>query len=792
MAVIQTPRSIKKNLPEVSTEEVLNDYFICVLSREASLMARREVLTGKAKFGIIGDGKELPQVVLARYCEPGDFRSGYYRDQTWMFAAGMMTVEQFFAQLYADPAGDPFSAGRQMNCHFGSALLDKSGRWLDHTAQFNSSADVSPTAGQMARALGLAQASAKYRNLPNANAKGFSNNGREISMVSIGDASTSEGVFWETINAASVLKVPLAVMVWDDGYGISVPIEFQTTKSSISKALAGFEKEADTNGMTIYTSKGHDYMGLHGIFSQGLAEMRETHVPALFHIYELTQPQGHSTSGSHERYKDATRLAFETDQDCIKTFKNWILNEGIATPETLEELEEKAKKDVRTGKKRAWESFRKGVDESKTTLLQLLKSAAGAHISAETTQVATHLEKEKEPTLGEVVAAGREALLLLYGHESTEKKVLSAWCDNILSTNKSVYQKHFHAEDFGSISAVPAIKVAYDAEAPSKNGSELLNAFFDLHFAKNQSLLAFGEDVGQIGDVNQGFAGLQEKYGVERVFDCGIREWTIMGQAIGLSMRGFRPIAEIQYLDYLIYALSALSDDLATLRWRSNGQQAAPAIVRSRGHRLEGVWHAGSPLGLIVNSLRGMHICVPRDMTRAAGMYNTLLQGMDPALVIECLNGYRLKETVPNNLDTFTIALGYPEILHGGSDITLVTYGSCVRVAQKAIDRLTTKGISVELIDVQTLLPFDISGIIVQSLKKTNRLLILDEDVPGGASAYIMREILEVQNGYRWLDAPPTTLTAAAHRPPFGNEGDYFCKPQAEDVFDACVKLVQH
>lgn len=780
--------------PSVSyAQEVIHDYRICCISREASLLARKEVLTGKAKFGIIGDGKEVPQVAMAKAFRKGDWRSGYYRDQTLLFALGLSTVEEFFAQLYADCDNDPFSGGRQMNSHYATPTIDNAGNWLVHSEQFNISSDMSPTAGQMARALGLALASKKYREVPELRAgTTFSNEGNEVCFCTIGDASTSEGVFWETLNAAGVLQVPLAVAVWDDGYGISVPIDFQTIKKSISKALAGFQSTDTEPGFDIYTCKAWDYPALCDLFQHAVPKIREQHSPALFHIQEVTQPQGHSTSGSHERYKTQERLQWERDYDCIRKMREWMIAESIATAEQLDELEKETKTYVRECRDRAWKAYKIPTQEAVGLLDGIyaqLESAPGT--SEEVAILHRELKNLLSPLFAEVVQNAKRLLFATAGLPHPARESLVDWLAMASEKAHDRYHTNLYSTSNRSALRVPAVPPVFTENSPVKNGYEVLNAFFDHTFSHMPQFMAFGEDVGKIGDVNQGFAGLQAKYGEERLFDTGIREWTIMGQAIGLAMRGLRPIAEIQYLDYLIYGLEPLSDDLATLRYRSDGIQQAPAIIRTRGHRLEGIWHAGSPMGMLLGSLRGMYVCVPRNMTQATGFYNTLLQSDDPALVIECLNGYRLKERLPDNLTEFTVPLGVPETLIEGTDVTLVTYGSCVRIAEAGIEWLHKTGISVELIDVQTLLPFDLEHRIVESLKKTNRIVFMDEDVPGGGTAYMMREVLEIQGGYQYLDSPPRTLTARDHRPPFGSDGDYFSKPNPEDVFETIYNLMR-
>lgn len=769
--------------------EVIQDYWICCLSREASLLGRKEVLTGKAKFGILGDGKEVPQVAMARAFRKGDWRSGYYRDQTFMMAIGLCTVEDFFAQLYADPENDPFSGGRQMNAHFATPTIKPNGDWHNLMERYNVSSDISSTGGQMARGLGIAYASKKFRDGFYKDER-FSSNGDEVSFVTIGDASTSEGIFWESLNAAVVEQVPLAVSVWDDGYGISVPKELQTAKASISQAVSGMLKDSDENGMFIYVGKAHDYAGLVEMYDRGIRLVRKTHTPALFHIEECTQPQGHSTSGSHERYKSADRLKWEGDADCIVKMGEWMIACGIADEAKLQSLRELAKTEAREAKDRAWAAAQKRAVALRSKLDHWNQSVAALDgMKTVTDKVAHELKIQVTPSYGESIALLRQLYqaLTLNGHQVDE---MTDELGDIFALADKDYHTHLYSNTARAAFRVDTEPAQFSDDSKSIPGYQILNKFFDKKMADNDAIIAFGEDVGHIGDVNQGFAGLQEKYGRERVFDTGIREWSIMGQAIGAAMRGLRPIAEIQYLDYLIYGIEPLSDDLATLRYRSDGTQCAPAIIRTRGHRLEGIWHAGSPMGMIVNALRGMYVCVPRNMTQAAGMYNTLLKSDDPAIVVEPLNGYRIRERMPDNLDTFSVPLGMPEILSEGNDLTLVTYGSCVRVAEKALELLAPYGVSIELIDVQTLLPFDMESIIVNSLKKTSRVLFLDEDVPGGATAYMMQEVLEVQDGYHYLDSKPYTLTASAHRTPFGSEGDYFTKPQAEDIVRKVMEIM--
>ncbi|HMQ47614.1 MAG TPA: thiamine pyrophosphate-dependent enzyme [Saprospiraceae bacterium] len=774
----------------LSKTAILEDFEICCISREASILARKEVLTGKAKFGIVGDGKEVPQVAMARVFQPGDWRSGYYRDQTFMLAKGLMKVEDFFAQLYADPANDPFSGGRQMNSHFANPTIDTAGNWLDHTRQYNVSSDISSTAGQMSRGLGLALASKKYRELEGMpHTSLFSKNGDEVCFCTIGDASTSEGVFWETINAAGVMQVPLAVFVWDDGYGISVPKKYQTTKNSISEVLAGFEKEDHTNGILLYKGTAGDYPGLLQLFTEVIEQVRTHHYPAVFHIDEVTQPLGHSTSGSHERYKDKKRLEWEKEKDCIRLMEVWMLQEGIASHEEIESIKKSAKKHVKEARDRAWKAFN---DPTHHKIQELKHIYHKLEIQdPEFQRLQNELLHLSHPLISEVMQNAQRAYFHLKLALKHTAKPLEEWITSTKQLTHQHYHTHLHSNSQNAALNIPVVPPSYSASSSIVNGFQVLNAFFSKVFERDLAVIAFGEDVGRIGDVNQGFAGLQEKFGEKRIFDTGIREWTIMGQAIGMAMRGLRPIAEIQYLDYLIYGLEPLSDDLATLRYRSNNQQKAPAIIRTRGHRLEGIWHAGSPLGMLIHALRGMHVLVPRNMVQAAGMYHTLLQSDEPGLVIECLNGYRLKEKMPDNIGEYTVPLGVAEVLIHGRDITLVTYGSCVRIAQEGIQLLKQYGISVELIDVQSLLPFDLEQTILQSIQKTNRVLFMDEDVPGGATAYMMQQVLENQGAYQYLDSSPVTLCAKSHRPPYGSDGDYFSKPNAEDVVATVLHIIK-
>ena len=762
--------------------EVLKDYKTCCESRETSLMGRKEVLTGKAKFGIFGDGKEVAQVAMAKFFKPGDFRAGYYRDQTFMFSSGLATVEQFFSQLYADPDvnNDPFSAGRQMNAHFATPLVDKLGNWLNISGLKNVSSDIAPTAGQMVRALGLAFASKLFRNVPQLHElTELSNKGNEICFCTIGDASTSEGHFWETMNAAGVLQVPLAVFVWDDGYGISVPKKYQTTKSSISEALAGLQKKEGTNGIDIYKLKGWDYAGMCEILEHAIQKIRDTHTPALFHVEEITQPQGHSTSGSHERYKNAERLAWEKEWDCIRQMRQWLIENALAEDEELKAIEEEAVQFVKESKQKAWDKYLVPLKRLVSDTVTLLNNAAPLHPGIN--GIRNELSSLRDPMRRDVLKALATAADLLPAVEPAAAAIQSYY-NNLKVESESLYDAYLYNEGPKSALNVPVVAASYEEDAPVLNGFEVLNKYFDQLFASNAKVAAFGEDLGYIGDVNQGFSGLQEKYGSERIFDTGIRELTIMGQGIGMALRGLRPIAEIQYLDYLLYGLQPLSDDVATTHFRTAGQQSVPLIVRTRGHRLEGIWHSGSPMGMIVHALRGMYVCVPRNMTQAAGMYNTLLRSNDPGLVVECLNGYRLKEKLPANLLEYTVPLGVPEIIREGDDITIVGYGSTLRIIQEAAERLQQLGISCELVDVQTLLPFDTGHMIASSLRKTSRILFVDEDVPGGAAAYMYNKVMEEQQGYRLLDVAPRTLTGKAHRPGYGSDGDYFGKPNAEDI----------
>ncbi len=778
-------------------KEVLNDYRLVVSSREASLIGRKEVLTGKAKFGIFGDGKELAQIAVAKCMQPGDIRSGYYRDQTLMFATGMSDIEKFFSQLYANPDVDaePSTAGRMMNGHYGTRWTDENGDFKDLTKTPQSSSDISPTAGQMVRALGMAYASKMYRNVEELQSgfEKFTNKGNEVIFCTIGDASTSEGLFWETVNAAGVLQVPLAIFVWDDGYGISVPRKYQTTKNSISQALSGMKWDEKTGGIHIETIKGWDYASLVSTVKSGIQRIRETHVPTIFHIQEITQPQGHSTSGSHERYKNKERLDFEKEMDCLVKMKEFILTNEIADEATLTSIEDEAKQAARESKQRAWEKFiepiRQQVSQTATLCNQVVMQG-----NANGEQIASLVQKLtviKEPIRKDVMQTIYKVLALCAGINNEAVRALRNYFDGLKVDNETKFSSFQHSQSAQNALKVREVKPEYNDDT-QLNGYEILNKYFDHLFATNPAVFAFGEDLGKIGDVNQGFAGLQDKYGELRITDTGIREATIVGQGLGMALRGLRPIAEIQYLDYLLYGLQPLCDDVATLQYRTFGGQKCPLIIRTRGHRLEGIWHSGSPMGMIINSIRGMYLCVPRDMTQAAGMYNTLLKSDEPGIVIECLNGYRLKEKVPTNLNEFTVPLGVPEVIQSGDDITIVSYGSTLRVIQEAIDNyLAPQGISCEVVDVRTLLPFDVNHVIVESLKKTSRIVFIDEDVPSGGTAYMYQQVMELQGGYRYVDAAPRTISAKAHRPAYATDGDYFSKPNAEQIADVIGEMIR-
>ncbi|AND65111.1 transketolase [Flavobacterium covae] len=771
--------------------EVLNDYKIARISRECSLLGRKEVLTGKAKFGIFGDGKEIPQLALAKAFQNGDFRSGYYRDQTFMMAIGALSIEQFFAGLYGhtDLAFDPMSAGRQMGGHFSTHSLDENGNWNDLTKQKNSSADISPTAGQMPRLLGLAQASKIFRNVEGIDTTNFSVKGNEVAWGTIGNASTSEGLFFETINAAGVLQVPMVMSVWDDEYGISVHARYQTTKENISEILKGFQRDQTNNGFEILNVKGWDYPGLVETYQQASKIAREEHVPVLIHVNELTQPQGHSTSGSHERYKSVERLAWETEFDCLSQMRKWLLENSLATTEELDEIDTQAKKDVLEGKKTAWNNFTNPIKTERDELVTILQNIASESTNKVFIEKYAHdLNSIKEPIRKDILITARKVLRMLI--QENTKTTLANWISQYITKIQPKFSSHLFSQSENNVLAINEIKPTYDENSEEVDARLVIRDNFDAIFAKYPQTLIFGEDSGNIGDVNQGLEGMQEKYGEMRVSDAGIREATILGQGIGMAMRGLRPIAEIQYLDYLLYAIQIMSDDLATLQYRTAGRQKSPLIIRTRGHRLEGIWHSGSPMGMIINAIRGIHVLVPRNMTKAAGFYNTLLQTDEPALVVECLNGYRLKEKMPTNLGEFKTPIGITETLKEGKDITIVSYGSTLRLVEQAAKELLEIGIDIEIIDIQSLLPFDINHDIVKSVAKTNRLLIVDEDVPGGAAAYILQQIVEEQKAYKYLDSQPETLTARAHRPAYGTDGDYFSKPSVEDIFEKVYEIM--
>jgi pyruvate/2-oxoglutarate/acetoin dehydrogenase E1 component/TPP-dependent pyruvate/acetoin dehydrogenase alpha subunit len=774
---------------EAFRDSVIADYRVALTSREVSLLGRREVLTGKAKFGIFGDGKEVAQVALAKFFQKGDFRSGYYRDQTFMFALGVANTEHYFSQLYADVHNDPYSGGKNMNAHFATPFVNEKGEWNDLVNRYNISADIAPTAGQMVRGLGMAFASTCFRASKHKEQLAhLSDNGNEVCFCTIGDASTSEGHFWEVVNAAGVIQAPLAIVVFDDGYGISVPTKLQTTKGSISEALRGFEKKEGTNGIKIFTVKGWDYASLCETFEEGIAFTRATHIPVVFHVQELTQPQGHSTSGSHERYKPAERLEWERDWDCNKKMREWLIANELTTEEALQNLESEIKKEVREAKEIAWEKYISPIKEKIKEGVAIAVQGLDGEVLKQTNQLLHELVSIKEPLKRNIFRSLNTIIEQMPAHPNAQaiKNFLSAYHKE----QQPYYSKHLYNQTQKSTLNVSVVDPELNEESKIINGYEVLNHYFDKLIETNPLVYAFGEDLGNIGDVNQGFAGLQAKHGADRIFDTGIREQSIMGQAHGMAMRGLRPIAEIQYLDYLLYGLQTLSDDVATIHYRSNGMQSSPVIIRTRGHRLEGIFHSGSPMGMIINALRGMYVCVPRNMVQAVGMYNTLLKGNDPALLIECLNGYRLKETMPNNITEFTVALGKPEIIREGADITIVSYGSTLRIIQDAADRLSTMGIDCEIIDVQTLLPFDINHMIVASLKKTNRIVFVDEDVPGGASAYMYQQVIELQGGYRWLDVAARTISAKDHRPAYASDGDYFSKPNTEDIIQVVSEML--
>tara|TARA_R110002012_G_scaffold81454_1_gene206118 strand:- start:55777 stop:58185 length:2409 start_codon:yes stop_codon:yes gene_type:complete len=789
VSVVKTKKEIS-----VPVAEILDDYLLVCESREASLMGRKEVFMGKAKFGIFGDGKELAQVAMAKVFKNGDFRSGYYRDQTFMMAIGQLTIQQFFAQLYAhtDLSADPSSGGRLMNSHFSTRYLNEKGEWKTQTDMKNSSSDISCTAGQMPRLLGLAYASKLYRNNPALkHFEDFSIDGNEVAWGTIGNASTSEGHFFETINAGGVLQVPMVISIWDDEYGISVPAEYHTTKSDISKVLAGFQRNNSEKGYEIIVVNGWDYEKLVQAYRHAGRVARDEHVPVLVHVKEMTQPQGHSTSGSQERYKSKERLAWEEEFDCIKKFREWILENEMATLEHLERLEENAREKAKNDKNEAWKAYVASIKEDLKGASNLLANAAGVSKNgAKISAINKALEKTLNPLKMDVVKAVKRSLYLMRGEKYEERQHLINWLKIKNAEHLEQYSSHLYSESEQRAVNVKEVAPVYNDDSVIVDGREVLQAFFDHAFSRDPRIFAIGEDVGQIGDVNQGFAGLQAKHGEIRVTDTGIRESTIIGQGIGAAMRGLKPIAEVQYLDYLIFTLQTLSDDLATLQYRTKGGQKAPVIIRTRGHRLEGVWHSGSPMSMIMGSLRGIYLLVPRNMTKAAGFYNTLLASDDTAIVIECLNGYRLKERLPENIDDIKTPLGVPEVIREGSDVTIVTYGSMCRIVMEAAELLEEYGVSCEVIDVQSLMPFDLHHSIVESLKKTNRIIFADEDVPGGASAYMMQKVLEEQGGYKYLDSQPGTITSAEHRPAYSSDGDYFSKPNVENVFDKVYELM--
>lgn len=771
--------------------EVLNDYTIAVKSRECSVLGRREVLTGKAKFGIFGDGKEVPQLAMAKAFKNGDFRSGYYRDQTFMMAIGQITIQEFFAGLYGhvDINHDPMSAGRQMGGHFQTHSLNNDGSWKDLTAQKNSSTDISPTAAQIPRLLGLAQASKIYKNVEGIDTTNFSRQGKEVAWGTIGNASTSEGLFFESMNAAGVLQIPIVVSVWDDEYGISVHAKYQTTKESISEILSGFQRNEDQDGFEIIKVKGWDYPELIATYERAGRIAREEHVPVLIHVIELTQPQGHSTSGSHERYKNETRLGWERDFDCLKKMKSWMITSNIASEEELDEIQAKIKIEVLEAKKAAWNAFMNPVLDEKLELVAILNTIANTSVNKVFIQKqASDLNDIKEPVRKDILTTARKVLRMIVTENTKEQ--LSQWISSYTTRIQPKFSSHLHSQSNFSAPSIKEVLPTYNENVEEVDARVVLRDNFDVIFTKYPQTLIFGEDSGNIGDVNQGLEGLQKKYGNQRVTDVGIREASIIGQGIGMAMRGLRPIAEIQYLDYLLYAIQILSDDLATLQYRSHGKQKAPLIIRTRGHRLEGIWHSGSPMGMIINAIRGIHVLVPRNMTKAAGFYNTLLVADEPALVVECLNGYRFKERMPTNMGEFKTPIGVVETIKEGESITLVSYGSTLRLVEQAAKELLEIGIDCEIIDIQSLLPFDLNHDIVKSVMKTNRLLVIDEDVPGGASAYILQHIVEKQNAYDYLDSKPQTLTAQPHRPAYGTDGDYFSKPSIEDIYEKVYAMM--
>ncbi len=796
MEVKEKPRRpVRKKKLRFDPQTVIQDYRLAYRSRQASLLGRKEVMGGRAKFGIFGDGKEVAQVAMAKAWQPGDFRSGYYRDQTLMFALGVHTIDEFFAQLYAhaDLEYEPATAGRAMNAHFATRFLNPDGTWKNLTEMYNSAADVSPTGSQMPRLVGLAYASRLYRELEELKQfTQFSRNGNEVAFGTIGNASCAEGMFWEAVNAIGVLKAPAVISIWDDEYGISVPNEYQITKSNLSELLKGFQREPGTReGYDVYTVRGWDYPALVETYLTAARIAREEHVPALIHVIELTQPQGHSTSGSHERYKSKERLQWELEFDCLRKMREWMIAEGIATAEEMDRWEEEDRREVEHIRDRSWEAFQRPIREEREQVAAMMERiAAQSTHAAEVQEIKNRLMRLQAPLRRDIHAAAQRVLLVVKDEAIPDKQELIQWRREQEKINQERYGSHLYSQTPESALKVPEVKPVYSQNSPEVYGFEVLNACFDAALARDPRVIAFGEDVGRLGDVNQGFRGLQAKYGELRVSDTGIRECTILGQAIGMAMRGLRPIAEIQYLDYLLYALQIMSDDLATLYWRTKGGQKAPVIVRTRGHRLEGIWHSGSLMAGVIHLVRGMHVLVPRDMTRAAGFYNTLLRSDEPAIIVEVLNGYRLKERLPENIGEFTVPIGVPEVLRPGTDVTVVTYGACCRIALEAAEQLARAGIEAEIIDVQSLLPFDRRGIILESLKKTNRIVFMDEDVPGGTTAYMMQEVIEKQKGYYWLDSEPRTLPGKPHRPAYGSDGDYWSKPNAEELFRVVYDLM--
>lgn len=779
---------------EAIQKQMLDDYRLICISREASLLGRKEVLTGKAKFGIFGDGKELAQIAMARQFKKGDFRSGYYRDQTFMMALGELTVQQYFAALYAhaDVEQEPSSGGRQMGGHYATRSLDANGNWKNLMEQYNSSADISPTAGQMPRLLGLAQASKVYKE--NEALQGmtrFTHKGNEVAFGTIGDASTSEGLFWETMNAAGVLQVPMAMSVWDDGFGISVSRDFQTVKSNISEALSGFQRKEGSNGFEIFRVKGWNYPDLLVTYEKAVNQCRKEHVPVLIHVQELTQPQGHSTSGSHERYKTKEQLEWTEEYDCINQFKKFLILEGAASEKELDAIRKEAKKHVRQEQKAAWVAFREGIDQDLNEAVALMENLAQHTANSSfVNPVIEGLKKTMEPIRKDILAAARKILRLTRGEDLAQRKALSIWVTNCIKENHQRYSGLLYSESDHNVRSIKGIKAEYTDNPEMVDGRLILRDNFEALLTKHPEVLTFGEDTGKIGGVNQSMEGMQEKFGALRVSDTGIREATIIGQGIGMALRGLRPIAEIQYLDYLYYALQIMRDDLATVQYRTHGGQKSPLIIRTRGHRLEGIWHSGSPMGAIIHSIRGINVCVPRNMTQAAGMYNTLIEADEPALVIECLNGYRIKEAKPTNLGVFRVPLGVPEIVKEGKDVTIVSYGSTFNLCTEAAKQLAEVGIDVELVDVQTLLPFDVNAVIKNSVAKTNRVIFIDEDVPGGASAYMLDQVVNKQGAWQYLDSQPATLTSKPHLPAYGTDGDYFSKPNIEDIVEAVYALM--